>query len=210
MNASIISLLGGVCLALVAIAPAANADEGQATAATLVAPPPASVGGPLPERLLAPLTLEPLALERLTLEPLAAAGDASPARVAHSPAALLDWKVIAFVASIGLAALLLRRFAPRAVSTLPPDVFAVLGEASLGGQQMVRVVRFGPKTLLVSVTPSGCHTLAELGDPEATACIAAACRAGLSRPAVSRSGSRSGRLAAAAQPPLAAVPRGVS
>ena len=196
MNASIISLLGGVCLALMAIAPAANADEGQATAATLVAPPPASVGGPLPERLLAPVTLEPLA----------AAGDASPARVAHSPAALLDWKVIAFVVSIGLAALLLRRFAPRAVSTLPPDVFAVLGEASLGGQQMVRVVRFGPKTLLVSVSPSGCHTLAELGDPEATACIAAACRAGLSRPAL----SRSGRLSASAQPPLAAVPRGVS
>ena len=126
--------------------------------------------------------------------------------MAHSPAALLDWKVIAFVASIGLAALLLRRFAPRAVSTLPPDVFAVLGEASLGGQQMVRVVRFGPKTLLVSVSPSGCHTLAELGDPEATACIAAACRAGLSRPAL----SRSGRLSASAQPPLAAVPRGVS
>ena len=196
MNASIISLLGGVCLALMAIAPAANADEGQATAATLVAPPPASVGGPLPERLLAPVTLEPLA----------AAGDASPARVAHSPAALLDWKVIAFVVSIGLAALLLRRFAPRAVSTLPPDVFAVLGEASLGGQQMVRVVRFGPKTLLVSVSPTGCHTLAELGDPEATACIAAACRAGLSRPAL----SRSGRLSASAQPPLAAVPRGVS
>ena len=196
MNASIISLLGGVCLALMAIAPAANADEGQATAATLVAPPPASVGGPLPERLLAPVTLEPLA----------AAGDASPARVAHSPAALLDWKVIAFVVSIGLAALLLRRFAPRAVSTLPPDVFAVLGEASLGGQQMVRVVRFGPKTLLVSVSPSGCHTLAELGDPEATACIAAACRAGLSRPAL----SRSGRLPASAQPPLAAVPRGGS
>ena len=196
MNASIISLLGGVCLALMAIAPAANADEGQATAATLVAPPPASVGGPLPERLLAPVTLEPLA----------AAGDASPARVAHSPAALLDWKVIAFVVSIGLAALLLRRFAPRAVSTLPPDVFAVLGEASLGGQQMVRVVRFGPKTLLVSVSPSGCHTLAEWGDPEATACIAAACRAGLSRPAL----SRSGRLSASAQPPLAAVPRGVS
>ena len=194
MNASIISLLGGVCLALMAIAPAANADEGQATAATLAAPPPASVGGPLPERLLAPVTLEPLALEPLALEPLAAVGDASPARVAHSPAALLDWKVIAFVASIGLAALLLRRFAPRAVSTLPPDVFAVLGEASLGGQQMVRVVRFGPKTLLVSVSPSGCHTLAELGDPEATACIAAACRAGLSRPAL----SRSGRLSASA------------
>jgi flagellar biogenesis protein FliO len=201
MKASIASLLGVVCLALLAFASAASADEGQATAATLVAPPPASGGGPLPERLLAPVALEPVALAPLALEPLAAAGDASPARVARSPAALLDWKAIAFVATVGLAALLLRRFAPRATSTLPPDVFAVLGEASLGGQQMVRVVRFGPKTLLVSVTPSGCHTLAELGDPEATACIAAACRAGL---------NRSGRMPAAVQPPLAAVPRGVS
>jgi len=196
MKASIASLLGGVCLALVAVAPAAIADEGQATAATLVAPPSDSAGGPLPERLLAPVTLEPLALE-----PLAAAGDSGPARVVRSPPALLDWRAAAFVATIALAALLLRRFAPRAASTLPPDVFAVLGEASLGGQQMVRVVRFGPKTLLVSVTPTGCHTLAELGDPEATACIAAACRAGL---------SRSGRMPAAAQPPLSAVPRGVS
>jgi len=198
MNASIASLLGGVCLALLAVAPAAIADEGQATAATLGAPPVASNG--------APLTLEPLTLAPLTLAPLTAAGDASPARVARSPAALLDWKAIAFVASVGLAALLLRRFAPRATSTLPPDVFAVLGEASLGGQQMVRVVRFGPKTLLVSVTPSGCHTLAELGDPEATACIVAACRSGQGRPAQ----SRSGRMPAAAQPPLAAVPQGVS
>jgi flagellar biogenesis protein FliO len=151
--------------------------------------------------MLAPVTLEPVALE-----PLAAAGDSSPARVVRSPAALLDWKVIAFVASVGLAALLLRRFAPRAASTLPPDVFAVLGEASLGGQQMVRVVRFGPKTLLVSVTPSGCHTLAELGDPEATACIAAACRASMGRSGL----GRSGRMPAAAQSPLAALPRGVS
>jgi len=199
MNASIASLLGGVCLALLAVAPAASADEGQATAAALVAPPAASGGGPLPERLLAPVTLAPLA-------PLAAAGDASPARVARSPAALRDWKAIAFVASVALAALLLRRFAPRAASTLPPDVFAVLGEASLGGQQTVRVIRFGPKTLLVSVTPSGCQTLAELGDPEATACIVAACRSGLSRAGQ----DRSGRMPAAAQPPLAAVPRGVS
>ena len=195
-------VLGGVCLALWAVAPGAvSADEGQATATTLVASPPASVGGPLPERLLGPVKLEPLALE-----PVAPAGDSSPARVVRSPTALLDWKAIAFVATVGLAALLLRRFAPRAASTLPPDVFAVLGEASLGGQQMVRVVRFGPKTLLVSVTPTGCHTLAELGDPEATACIAAACRAGLGRPAP----SRSGRMPAAAQPTLSAVPRGVS
>jgi flagellar biosynthetic protein FliP len=37
-------------------------------------------------------------------------------------------------------------------------------------------VRFGPKTLLVAVSAGGCHTLAELADPQATACIASACR----------------------------------
>lgn len=55
-------------------------------------------------------------------------------------------------------------------------MFDVLGEASLGGPHSVRIVRFGPKTLLVGVSASGCQTLAELTDPQATACIAAACR----------------------------------
>ena len=45
-----------------------------------------------------------------------------------------------------------------------------------GANNAVRVVRFGPKTLLVGVSAAGCQTLAELTDPQATACIAAACR----------------------------------
>ena len=67
-------------------------------------------------------------------------------------------------------------FNRRRASVLPPDVFEVLGEGSLGGQHAVRIVRFGPKTLLVGVSAAGCQTLAELTDPQATACIAAACR----------------------------------
>ncbi|MFM8803678.1 MAG: flagellar biosynthetic protein FliO, partial [Planctomycetia bacterium] len=59
---------------------------------------------------------------------------------------------------------------------LPPDVFDVLGSAPLGGGHAVRIVRFGPKTLLVGVSSAGCQTLADLSDPQATACIAAACR----------------------------------
>ena len=64
----------------------------------------------------------------------------------------------------------------RRTKSLPPDVFELLGEATLGGQQTVRVVRFGPRTLLIGVSPSGCQTLAELDDPQATERIATACR----------------------------------
>ncbi|MBT7728133.1 MAG: hypothetical protein HN703_04555, partial [Planctomycetaceae bacterium] len=42
--------------------------------------------------------------------------------------------------------------------------------------QAVRIVRFGPKTLLVSVGSGGPKTLSELDDPLATEWIAAACR----------------------------------
>jgi len=88
----------------------------------------------------------------------------------------LDWKVMGLIAVAFVAVLLIKVLAKRRQSTLPPDVFDILGEGSLGGQHTVRIVRFGPKTLLVSLSPSGCQTLSELTDPQATECIAAACR----------------------------------
>lgn len=88
----------------------------------------------------------------------------------------LDWRVVASLAALlaafgGIRFMQRRRHIPP-----PPDVFEVLGDATLGGQHAVRIVRFGPKTLLVSLSSSGCHTLAEIADAEATACIASACR----------------------------------
>jgi hypothetical protein len=89
---------------------------------------------------------------------------------------LTDWKLLgAIAAAFGVLAAA-TAFNRRRASVLPPDVFEVLGEGSLGGQHAVRIVRFGPKTLLVGVSAAGCQTLAELTDPQATACIAAACR----------------------------------
>ncbi|MFM8495909.1 MAG: flagellar type III secretion system pore protein FliP [Planctomycetia bacterium] len=90
--------------------------------------------------------------------------------------ALVSPGTLAVIAAACAALVVLRLAARRRVAPLPPDVFAVLGEASLAGQHGVRIVRFGPKTLLVSVSSGGCRTLAELTDPEATACIVAACR----------------------------------
>ena len=130
-----------------------------------IATPPALSAPPEAARLVAPV-----ALERPATQPTPAQ---SPRRQAP---ATIDWRLmlvlVAGFAAIGGLRLLSRRQQPR----LPPDVFDVLGEASLGGPHSVRIVRFGPKTLLVGVSASGCQTLAELTDPQATACIAAACR----------------------------------
>jgi len=98
-----------------------------------------------------------------------------------APRPLADWRVLVAIAA-AFAVLASLRFLPRQRSMpLPPDVFEVLGSAMLGGPHPVRIVRFGPKTLLVSVSASGCTTLAEITDAQATACIVAACR-GIEKP----------------------------
>jgi flagellar biogenesis protein FliO len=87
-----------------------------------------------------------------------------------------NWKLLAAMGAAFAVLACYRAVSGRRTVALPPDVFEVLGEAAIGGQHSVRVVRFGPRTLLVGVSAAGCQTLAELTDPQATACIAAACR----------------------------------
>jgi len=101
---------------------------------------------------------------------------ADPNAAAARPGQLTDWKLLAAIAATLAVVAAATAFTKRRATFLPPDVFEVLGEGSLGGQHAVRIVRFGPKTLLVGVSSAGCQTLAELTDPQATACIAAACR----------------------------------
>ena len=87
-----------------------------------------------------------------------------------------NWKVVGIITAAFAAVVAVRLLGRRRGAVLPTDVFEVLGDGSLGGQHAVRIVRFGPKTLLVSVSATGCQTLSELDDPQATECIAAACR----------------------------------
>jgi hypothetical protein len=115
--------------------------------------------------------------------PLAPWGDAAAADLATGSngvgirsGQLSDWKLLAVIGAAFAVVAAATAFNKRRATVLPPDVFEVLGEGSLGGQHAVRIVRFGPKTLLVGVSAAGCQTLAELTDPQATACIAAACR----------------------------------
>jgi hypothetical protein len=98
-----------------------------------------------------------------------------------------DWKAWAVVGVAGAVLVGIRLFSRQAVFKIPSDVFELLGESTLGGGQIVRIVRFGPKTLLVSVGSGGPKTLSELDDPLATEWIAAACRGEQTlRPSVSR------------------------
>jgi flagellar biosynthetic protein FliP len=104
------------------------------------------------------------------------AGSGATPALLPGPRPLADWRVLAAVGGCFIVLIGMRSFLRRQALPLPPDVFEVLGSAPLAGPHAVRIVRFGPKTLLVGVSSSGCTTLAEITDPQATACIAAACR----------------------------------
>lgn len=104
-----------------------------------------------------------------------ATGDGRPSSRAAQRS---DWRLLAamFAAFAVLAGV--RLAGRRRGATLPADVFEVLGTAPFAGPHSVRVVRFGPRTLLVAVSSGGCTTLGEISDAEVTARIADACRSG--------------------------------
>lgn len=121
-----------------------------------------------------------------------------------------DFRLLAAIAAAFAVLAGMRFFTPgRRRATLPPDVFEVLGEAPLAGPHAARIVRFGPKTLLVAVSSSGCQTLGEITDPQATDRIAAACRGPQVPPrAAARPprGTRAGTAAVLLVAALAAAP----
>jgi flagellar biogenesis protein FliO len=64
-----------------------------------------------------------------------------------------------------LVAWAVRRGMPKGAGLLPSDAVEVLGRAPLIGRQPAYLVRCGNKIVLVTVTPSGTQTLAEISDP---------------------------------------------
>jgi type III secretory pathway lipoprotein EscJ len=154
--------------------------------------------GDEPPAELPPLTLEPPVL---LADADAASTDAESAGETSGLESGLGFEVTAAitmaVAIFGLVAL--SWFGKKRAASVPRDVFEVLGNGQLDRGHQIAVVRFGPKTLLVSVGSSGCSTLSELDDPQATDAIAHACRhvrvAGQIRGSL-----RSSAIAASSQP----------
>ena len=128
-------------------------------------------------RLTLPRTIGSLPSIPLSLEGTSASQPSERSSdLAWNSEVAFDWKAWAVVGFAGIVLVGIRLISRRTVFKMPSDVFELLGEATLGGGQPVRVVRFGPKTLLVSVGSGGPKTLSELDDPLATEWIAAACR----------------------------------
>jgi len=75
-----------------------------------------------------------------------------------------------------LIAWAVRSAAPRGLTLLPSEVVEVLGRAPLAGRQQLHLLRCGKKLILVSVTPAGAETLAEISDPEEVDRLAGLCQ----------------------------------
>jgi flagellar biosynthetic protein FliP len=180
------SVVAWACL----VALPAAADE----RAAVPAPPQAGTAGVTsaapdavqPAAFLAPVEPRSRAVEQAagprgseTATPAPTLGGRSPpGRSAGqpAPAALADWRLLGAMLAAFVVLAGLRFVGGHRQVALPPDVFEVLGTAPLATGHAVRVVRFGPRTLLVAVSSGGCATLAEITDAEATTRIAAACR----------------------------------
>lgn len=163
-----------------------------------VAPSPAPVAPATHTADVAPATAT-----RLGPVPLPTGG--ADRKAASTARQATDFRLLAAIAAAFAVLAGFRFFTPgRRRAALPPDVFEVLGEAPLAGPHTARVVRFGPKTLLVAVSSSGCQTLGEIADPQATDRIAAACR-GAQASQSARRPPRSPRAGAAAALLLAAL-----
>lgn len=134
---------------------------------------------PVPEEVQVDPAVTPVSLEVATPLPLESSrspGSPPSASASTSRGPMGNWSVLAAIASAFVVLAVFRYWqARRPTRDLPSDVFEILGEASLGHQHAVRVVRFGPRTLLVGVSTAGCQTLATLDDPQATERIVSAC-----------------------------------
>jgi len=74
-----------------------------------------------------------------------------------------------------IVAWLLRRATPGNVAVLPKEVFEILGRAPLASRHQVHMVRCGRKLLLLSASPGGIETLAEIDDPAEVDRLAGLC-----------------------------------
>jgi len=75
-----------------------------------------------------------------------------------------------------LFAYMVRRTAPGQAAVLPGEVVEVLGRTLLDNRQQVQLLRLGRRLILVSVTPAGVETLAEVADPDEVTRLVGLCQ----------------------------------
>jgi len=100
--------------------------------------------------------------------PLAPPGEGGLAVPHRLPTASIPTVLGSLAAVVGLfliVAWVMRRSVARGSGLLPREVVEVLGRTALAGKQQLHLLRLGNKLILVSISPGGVESLAEVTDP---------------------------------------------
>ena len=86
------------------------------------------------------------------------------------------WPLVIVIALIGFGARWLKLHSPATARGLPSDAFDVLGRKAIDQRTSVVIARCGSRILVLSLSPQGLQTLAEITDPVEIDCLAGLCR----------------------------------
>jgi flagellar biogenesis protein FliO len=124
-----------------------------------------------------------LAPPRLTRPPDAAAKKATSLLDRFNISRGSTSAVFAAVAIVsGLLLLLLwglKRSLPQSMQLLPSDAAQVIGRMHLTGKNFAHLIKLGDRLVLVSITPTGVDTIAEVTHPDEVTRLLALCSAGI-------------------------------
>ncbi|MBC7816606.1 MAG: flagellar biosynthetic protein FliO [Planctomycetaceae bacterium] len=101
-------------------------------------------------------------------------GDAAPNRPGWSATVL---PLLFVVGLIVVGARWLKSRSPETARGLPSEVFEILGRKAVDTRTSVVLARSGTRVLLLSLSPHGLQTLAEITDPVEVDCLAGLCHA---------------------------------
>jgi len=87
------------------------------------------------------------------------------------------WSLLLIVGLIVVGAQWLKSRSPTVARGLPAEVFEILGRQAIDPRTTVVLARCGSRLLLLSQSPHGLQTLAEITDPVEIDCLAGLCRA---------------------------------
>ena len=86
------------------------------------------------------------------------------------------WPLLAVVVAIVLGTRWLKKHSPTAARGLPSEAFDILGRRAVDQRTSVVIARCGSRLLVLSLSPHGMQTLAEITDPVEIECLAGLCR----------------------------------
>ena len=124
----------------------------------------------------ASITLTPPSMSRLSHSAKEGANNAErTSQTATTGWGSTVWPLLAIVRAIVLGTRWLKKYSPTATRGLPSEAFDVLGRRMVDQRTSVVMARCGSRILVLSLSPHGLQTLAEITDPVEVDCLAGLC-----------------------------------